>query len=90
MFFDDLEEALKMIGIVILIVVIIVGTVFGGAYLGLKGQRKADNKTWNNGICVECEKGYYQYKEAIGHKSSSSFLYECDNCGHMIELQEVR
>lgn len=78
MFFDDLEEALKFIGMVVLIIVIVVGMVF------------ADNKAWNNGICVECEKGHYQYKEAIGHKLSSSFLYECDNCGHMIELQEVR
>ena len=90
MFFDDLEEALKMIGSVILIIVIVVGMVLGIGYLGLKAERETDNKVWNNGICIECEKGHYQYKEAVGHKSSTSFLYECDNCGHMIELQEVR
>lgn len=89
MFFDDLTEAIKIIGMVILILIIIGGMAFGIGYLGLKAQRNADNKAWNNGICAECEKGHYQYKEAIG-QSSTSFLYECDNCGHMIELQEVR
>ena len=44
---------------------------------------------WNDGNCRKCGNGNYIFKEAVGHKSSTSYIYECDNCHHHIQLGEI-
>ena len=39
---------------------------------------------WNNGICPNCG-GKYIFKQAIGHRSFTDYMYVCDQCGRAIE-----
>ena len=45
---------------------------------------------YNNGICSECNAGRYEYSEAVGHQLGSTYIYTCDNCGHKIEISELK
>jgi hypothetical protein len=40
---------------------------------------------WNNGICTECS-GEYEFYQAVGHRSYSTYVYKCNNCGKVLEL----
>lgn len=47
-----------------------------------------DEKIWNNGICTECEKGNYKFKNSIYKKYSSyEYFYACDKCDHVIKTR---
>ena len=48
-----------------------------------------DKKLWNGGHCDVCG-GAWEYEQAIGHRSSTSYIYVCDGCGKRIEISEVR
>lgn len=67
------------IHVVICWIVIIVGLVW----------YKADNNTvikrYNNGICRDCG-GEYKYDQAVGHYRSTTYIYKCNKCGNIIEL----
>lgn len=52
---------------------------FGIATLLYK-QAEGEQERWNNGIC-ECG-GTYELSAASQHRSSKTFYYTCDNCGH--------
>ena len=41
---------------------------------------------WNSGYC-SCG-GKWEYKQAIGHRYETTYLYECDKCGKTIEFFE--
>lgn len=41
--------------------------------------------TWNNGICAECG-GSYIYQQAIGHYYRTYYIYICNNCKNLIEI----
>ena len=43
---------------------------------------------FNNGICAKCG-GEYAFTAAIGHKSPTTYLYTCEECGKMIELYNI-
>lgn len=62
----------------VVIVIIIISFIVAIFYV------KTDNKKWNDGKC-ECG-GSYIYKEAVGHRNYTSYIYECDECGNHIEL----
>ena len=47
-----------------------------------------DSKLWNNGYC-DCG-GRWEYEQAVGHKSTTSYIYVCDKCGNRIEISEMR
>ena len=34
--------------------------------------------------------GAWQYEQAVGHRSSTSYIYICPDCSKRIELNEVR
>lgn len=42
---------------------------------------------WNNGICSECG-GRYKFVMPIGHQYITEYWYECEDCGHGIELYD--
>ena len=46
-------------------------------------------KMYNNGNCTRCEKGHYEYVCSSGHKNNTFYTYQCDNCGHHIEIASI-
>lgn len=78
---DNLTEIIGIILIVLLFVAL-----FFGIY---KASKKYDDKLWNGGHCDVCG-GTWEYEQAVGHRSSTSYIYVCRNCGKRIEIQEVR
>lgn len=41
--------------------------------------------TYNNGICKLCG-GHYEYIEAVGRRYETHYLYRCNKCGDLIEI----
>lgn len=78
---DYLPEIITIIVIISLCAAIIFGV--------SKAEIKHDDKLWNDGYCDVCG-GTWEYEQAIGHRSSTSYIYVCEDCGKRIELYEVR
>lgn len=51
-----------------------------------KGAENANDR-WNNGVC-ECG-GTYELSAASQYRSSKSFYYTCDECGHTEEFSHL-
>lgn len=47
-----------------------------------------ETKKWNNGYC-ECG-GKWEYEQAVGHRSGTSYIYICDKCGKREEFDVIR
>lgn len=47
----------------------------------------AENGMWNDGICDICGEGYWEFVQAVGHRNSTNYLYKCDHCGYIVELE---
>lgn len=76
-----------VIGVVsVVISVAIICAILFGAY---KVTTAYDDKLWNGGHCDICG-GSWQYEQAVGHRSSTSYIYICPDCGKRIEIDEVR
>lgn len=41
---------------------------------------------WNDGEC-SCG-GHWKYEQAVGHAYTTSYIYQCDECGSIIEIDE--
>lgn len=74
----------EIIGIIV-IILLTVALIFGVNMAGIKH----DNEVWNNGYCNTCG-GAWQYEQAVGHRSSTTYIYVCEDCGKRIELYKVR
>lgn len=74
------DIAIGLFGVLFTIVVIGL-IIFGLAKL----EYKDDMHKWNDGICTVCG-GEYEYEQAVGHKSRTTYIYRCEQCGHMIEV----
>lgn len=73
-----------------IITTIVVVLLFAAALFGVnKAQIKHDDKLWNDGHCDVCG-GTWEYEQAVGHRSSTSYIYICDGCGKRIELNFMR
>lgn len=72
------------------IIRIILGSIFilGMIYGVVKCSNDQEDKKWNNGYC-ECG-GHYEYQQAVGHQYTTSYIYQCDSCGKIIELDWKR
>lgn len=70
-----------------LMVTIILGLsiAFSIAYAGAK----IDERKYNGGICTKCG-GRYIFQQAIGHQVDTDYIYICDKCGYMVELDSYR
>lgn len=73
---EDLIATIIMIGVVILFISIAVICI-----ISHKPQH-------NNGICTECG-GQYEFIQAVGHKYDTSYIYKCNECGKIIEVDEL-
>lgn len=74
----------EIIGIIVTI------SLFAALIFGLgKASIKHDEKLWNDGHCDICG-GTWVYEQAVGHRSSTSYIYVCEDCGKRIEIYEVR
>lgn len=78
---DYLPEIVTIIVIVLLCAALIFGV--------NKEQIKHDETLWNDGHCDVCG-GTWEYEQAVGHRTSTSYIYVCEDCGKRIELHEVR
>lgn len=75
---------LEIIGIIAIVVI------FGGFLFFLdRCSVEQENELWNNGHCDICG-GTLEYEQAVGHRSSTSYIYVCKKCGKRIEIYEVR
>ena len=66
---------------------ILIAIVVGLIFLVDVGKNYHDDKLWNNGHC-ECG-GTWEYEQAVGHRSSTSYIYVCDKCGKRIEMYNI-
>jgi len=55
----------------------------------LEASIKHDERLWNDGHCNVCG-GIWEYEQAVGHRSATSYIYVCSDCGKRIELYEMR
>ena len=82
---EDMLETLKNITTAIVFIASLLAFMFLIVYLSDKYQ----DEMFNNGICKECG-GTYVYLQAVGHRDKTGFLYECDQCGNVIEIDKKR
>lgn len=73
-----------MIGLLVPLII-----VFSIAYIGVKWNEREDRKKYNGGICPKCG-GHYIYEQAVAHHYDTDYIYICDICGDMIELESYR
>ena len=48
-------------------------------------EHMGDESTWNNGKCIICG-GEYNFVNADRYRNHTTYYYECEDCGHIIEL----
>lgn len=80
-----MSDYLPEIVTIIVIVVLCAALIFGVN----KEQIKHDEMLWNDGHCDVCG-GTWEYEQAVGHRTSTSYIYVCEDCGKRIEINEVR
>ena len=83
-----MRDILCLIATGIISVAVTVGLIFGLFMWAMNAQEKHDNNLWNGGEC-QCG-GKWEYEQAVGHRSSTSYIYVCTKCGKRIEISEVR
>lgn len=81
---DLLKYLLKCLISGLLCVILVILLVVGIA----KCQRDEDEAKYNGGVC-KCG-GNYVYQQAIAHYYDTDYIYICDKCGSMIELETYR
>ena len=80
-----MRDILKEIICIIVIVLLFVAFFF----LVYKRSVEHDNALWNDGHCSVCG-GTWEYEQAVGHRSSTSYIYVCGDCGKRIEISVMR
>lgn len=78
---DYLELIIGILIVVILAALLLIGIA--------KYQRDGDEAKYNGGICTKCG-GHYIYEQAVAHAYDTDYIYICDKCGDMIELESYR
>jgi hypothetical protein len=78
---DIIGEIIGIFLIVLILVVLCLGIT--------KLTAEHDNKLWNGGHCNICG-NTWEYEQAVGHRSSTTYIYVCRKCGKRIEINEVR
>lgn len=51
-------------------------------------SRGCSSARYNNGICSRCG-GKYVYQQAVGHEYFTRYIYRCEKCGKVIEVDTV-
>lgn len=47
--------------------------------------QRADYESEYNGVCPNCE-GTLIYQQAIGHKDSTAYIFKCEKCNNLYEI----
>lgn len=79
-----MRDNLSDITIIIVDILIIVASCFG-LYACTANH---DKILWNNGRCDVCG-GAWKYEQAVGHRSLTSYIYVCEDCGKRIEIYDT-
>ena len=66
------------VGITILTIMLIIGTILVCSL----GMLKTDKYTWNDGVCISCGVGHYEYEGTEATRNGIYYIYSCDKCGH--------
>lgn len=76
MFYDNRHQPIpwSFIGILIIILIFL-----------LFIRSCSSSTAYNDGVCSYCG-GTYVFKETVGHKYFTNYIYICDNCGKLIEV----
>lgn len=53
-----------------------------------KYQIDESERRYNSGVC-KCG-GNYVYSQAIGHQYDTDYIYICDKCGSMVEIETYK
>lgn len=77
----------KTLGGKIITTLIAVAIAFGLATLIYK-EVEGNRNRWNNGIHIDCG-GEYQFSGATQWRSSKTYYYTCDKCGHTEEFSSL-
>ena len=70
---------------VIVTIFLITALLFGARRCSINQEEKL----WNNGHCDVCG-GTWKYEQAVGHRSDTSYIYVCEDCGKRIEIYEEK
>lgn len=74
----------------VIIAIIIAFAVGFGLLKLLIVKNEIDNKTWNNGVCINCG-GKYEFQSSSYRRSADDkYYYKCKNCGYTIELNSLK
>lgn len=80
-------DVLTMICIVIIFLLYCAG-IFIFVVNRIEAHENPEDKKWNHGVCTECNTPWH-YKESVGHRYDTTYIYECECGEHHIELQEL-
>lgn len=67
---------------------IVVLVVTFGFTCGMYHECSSAIDRWNNGVHVDCG-GAYQFSGATKYRTSTSYYYTCDKCGHTEEFPSI-
>lgn len=79
--YDDSSNDLKADLIVMVILLAIAFVIYIGSSIH-------DDSVWNYGYC-DCG-GQWVYQQAVGHRFSTCYIYECNKCGEIHEFNIKR
>lgn len=85
---DDKQFGI-IIGIIVTILIAAIAILILGSYKIQEDRIKLQEERWNHGQCDNCGREW-RYEQAVGHRSSTSYLYVCDGCLNTIEIDEYR
>ena len=97
---DDLiqieDTKVTAIDICVIISVIIIGILLIIGFIRLcigvfnyaDSYESPQDVKWNHGVCVECNTPWH-YKEAVGHRLDTTYIYECECGQHYFESYEL-
>lgn len=78
---DFLPGIISIIATILIIIALVLGAEACSA--------KRDKILWNNGHCDVCG-GTWKYEQAVGHRSVTSYIYVCEDCGKRIEINNIK
>jgi len=81
---SDFLDDCKFVALVSLPFITVIAVVVGIAIYDLHER----NEKYNDGYC-KCG-GNWVYTQAVGHNVSTGYIYVCDKCGDVVELDEKR
>ena len=83
---EFVKDTIKVLAWVLLIVVIL-GII---CFFEIKDKEYQEER-WNNGICEKCGGHYHLVTAYTKGKDgyNTYYIYECDECGHKLELRNL-